>query len=149
MLTQLKPTANSATTMDTHSADPSSNPTHPHTVVLQPQALSGIDGTHFRSSFDTALRQADAVIVDLIWVDDITQDDLGILLEALQQATRENKPLSFLSMDATTRASIDQLWERNRAGEIENRYGVFTPDFERFLENHHNQPGTPYCASMF
>ncbi|MEB3293971.1 MAG: hypothetical protein VKJ24_12505 [Synechococcales bacterium] len=120
-----------------------------NTIVLQPYALSGADGTSFRASLEEALSHAEAIVIDLLWMDGLTSDDLSVLLMALQRANQENKVLSFLSMDVMARRNIEQLQEKNREGEMGNRYSVFTPDFERFLENHQSCAYIPYCVSLF
>ena len=106
------------------------------TVVLQPYALSGVDGTRFQQSLTEALTRAEAVIVDLLWVERIEKDTIQMLFGGMQRAYLLGKPLSFLSIDHATRSTLDFLWEQYREREALTCYDVFTPDFEQFLDRH-------------
>lgn len=106
------------------------------TIVLQPYALSGVDGARFQQSLTEALTHANAVIVDLLWVDSIEKDHIQILFSGMQRAYLLGKLLSFLSIDHATRSTLDCLWEQYREREALTCYEVFTPDFEQFLDRH-------------
>ncbi|OUC13363.1 MAG: hypothetical protein B0A82_17935 [Alkalinema sp. CACIAM 70d] len=105
----------------------------PSTIVLQPYALTGLDGDRFQNSLEQALQEGESIIVDLLWVDSVEDEALSVLLEGMQQALALNKPLSFLGMDRTTRVALDQLWEQQREQEHLMRDEVFTAEFESFL----------------
>ncbi|MGI0494384.1 STAS domain-containing protein [Alkalinema pantanalense CENA528] len=103
------------------------------TIVLQPYALTGLDGDRFQNSLEQALQEGESVIVDLLWVDSVEDEALSLLLAGMQQALALNKPLSFLGMDGTTRAALDHLWEQQREQDHLMRDEVFTAEFESFL----------------
>jgi anti-anti-sigma regulatory factor len=110
----------------------SSNPT----IVLQPKSLDGEAGQVFQQSLGQALKQAEVILVDLIWIETTNSTTLEPLLKAMQQAQRSGKSLSFLSMDAASQKALDQRWEREITATIADRQEIFAPDFEQFLANY-------------
>ena len=100
-------------------------------TVLQPQALSGIEGHQFQTALDQAMQSSAAVIVDLLWIKDIRSEGLDLLLAAMQQAQTAGASLIFQSMDQATRNQLDDLWEQRRDMGTPNE--LFAPDFENFL----------------
>jgi anti-anti-sigma regulatory factor len=100
-------------------------------TVLQPQALSGIEGHHFQMALDQAMQSGAAVIIDLLWIKDIRSEGLDLLLAAKQQAQSAGAALLFQSMDHATRNQLDDLWEQRRDMGTPN--DLFAPDFENFL----------------
>lgn len=105
----------------------------PKTVVLQPIEL--FDKT-FQAHLEQAIEQADAIIIDLLWVNQIDQTGITLLLDSLNQARNSGKSLSFLSMDHKTRTQLDATWEQQRAKEMSEPANIFTPAFEQFLDQH-------------
>jgi anti-anti-sigma regulatory factor len=106
----------------------------PNTIVLQPKSLEGEMGQVFQQSLAQALKQADVILVDLIWIETTNSTMLALLLNATQQAQRSGKSLSFLSMDAASQKALDQRWEKDIT--IADRQEIFAPDFEQFLANY-------------
>jgi anti-anti-sigma regulatory factor len=110
----------------------STNPT----IVLQPKSLDGEAGQAFQQSLGQALKQAEVILVDLIWIETTSSATLEPLLKAMQQAQRSGKSLSFLSMDVASQKALDQRWEREITATIADRQEIFAPDFEQFLANY-------------
>jgi len=111
----------------------------PRTVVLQPRgALLGEFKTAFEISLEQAIVEAEAVIVDLLWVSRLDAEGIMILLTGMKQAQAIGKSLSFLAMDATTRTSLDAVWGQQREAEASRQTDSFTPAFEQFLDDHRN-----------
>ena len=109
------------------------------TVVLQPRgALLGAVKTTFEISLEQAIVQAEAVVVDLLWVTRINAEGITVLLTGMKQAQSIGKSLSFLAMDATTRTALDGVWAEQRASESSPQTDLFTPSFEQFLDDHKN-----------
>lgn len=109
----------------------------PTTVVLQPNGnLSDLTGTSFRTRLGDAIAQADAIVVDLLWIDTIDQAGLSILLSGMTQAVKLGKSLSFLSMNQQTRSTLDSSWGKLRDLNASAQVDVFTPEFEQFLDNY-------------
>jgi anti-anti-sigma regulatory factor len=131
----MEPTAN----LDRANADRASHASRPTSsqsdssipTVIQPYALSGVDGQTFQVSLDQAMQSGAAVIVDLLWIKDIQSEGLNILLTAMQQAQAVGVSLLFQSMDQATRNQLDDLWEQRRDMGI--HHDLFAPDFENFL----------------
>jgi anti-anti-sigma regulatory factor len=108
----------------------------PGTVVLQPYGgLSGMNGMTFQANLQKAIAQAEAVIVDLLWIDTIDQTGITIFLSAMKQAHSLGKSLSFLAMDTATRIALDKVWEQQQTA-ASAQADWFTPEFERFLDNY-------------
>jgi anti-anti-sigma regulatory factor len=108
-----------------------------HTIVLQPSGCLGVTGTpDFIRSLHQALAQVDEVIVDLLWVDTVSEEGLQLLLEAMAKAKSLGKLLSFLGMDAATRMALDEGWDRQRDHDATVQSDLFMPDFEAFLETY-------------
>lgn len=108
-----------------------------NTIVLQPkQSLSGQIGIAFQKHLMGAIAQADSVIVDLLWVKDIDQAAMTVLLVGMKQANRLGKSLSFLSMRAEVRSQIEKVWQQQHETQISAQSEAFAPEFERFLEQH-------------
>ncbi|PSB19419.1 hypothetical protein C7B65_10880 [Phormidesmis priestleyi ULC007] len=116
----------------------------PKTVVLQPRgALLGEVKTAFEISLEQAIVEAEAVIVDLLWVTRIDAEGISVLLAGMKQAQAIGKCLSFLAMDATTRTALDAVWAQQRETEASPQADLFTPNFEQFLDNHKNTQVSP------
>ncbi|NDJ19117.1 STAS domain-containing protein [Myxacorys almedinensis] len=112
----------------------------PNTVVLQPSGnLAEPTDTPFQTSLGQAIAQADAVVVDLLWIDTIDQSGLSILLSGMTQANKLGKSLSFLSMNQHTRSTLDSIWEKLQEVNASVQTDVFAPEFEQFLDNHQAQ----------
>jgi anti-anti-sigma regulatory factor len=107
-----------------------------NTIVLQPQSLEGETGQVFQQSLADALASASAILIDLIWIETTSSRTLDILLQALQQAERLGKSLSFLSMDAQSQAALDRRWEQQISATMADRQEIFAPEFEEFLANY-------------
>ncbi|MBW4541172.1 MAG: hypothetical protein KME43_18850, partial [Myxacorys chilensis ATA2-1-KO14] len=106
--------------------------TFPTTVVLQPNGnLSDLTETSFGTHLGDAIAQADAIVVDLLWIDTIDQAGLSILLSGMTQAVKLGKSLSFLSMNQQTRSTLDSSWEKLRDVNASVQVDVFTPEFEQ------------------
>ena len=111
----------------------------PRTVVLQPRgALLGEVKTAFEIGLEQAIVEAEAVIVDLLWVSRIDAEGIAILLAGMKQAQAIGKSLSFLAMDVKTRTSLDAVWVQQREAEASRQTDSFTPAFEQFLDGHKN-----------
>ncbi len=108
----------------------------PSTAVLQPQSLEGEAGQAFEQALAQALKQADVILVDLIWIETTNSTTIAPLLKAMQQAQRSGRSLSFLSMDAASQKALDQRWEQDITATIADRQEIFAPDFEQFLANY-------------
>jgi anti-anti-sigma regulatory factor len=108
----------------------------PSTIVLQPKSLEGEAGHTFQQSLAEALNQADVILVDLIWIETTNSATIAPLLTAMQQAQRNGRSLSFLSMDAASQKALDQRWENDITASIGDRQEIFAPDFEQFLANY-------------
>jgi anti-anti-sigma regulatory factor len=108
----------------------------PSTLVLQPKSLEGEAGQVFQQSLSQALKQADVILVDLIWIETTNSATIEPLLKAMQQAQRSGRSLSFLSMDAASQKALDQRWEKDITATIADRQEIFAPDFEQFLANY-------------
>lgn len=109
----------------------------PTTVVLQPNGnLSDSTETSFGTHLGAAIAQADAIVVDLLWIDTIDQAGLSILLSGMTQAVKLGKSLSFLSMNQQTRSTLDSSWEKLREVNASVQVDVFTPEFEQFLDHY-------------
>jgi anti-anti-sigma regulatory factor len=108
----------------------------PTTIVLQPKSLEGESGQTFQQSLAQALKQADVILVDLIWIETTNSATIAPLLTAMQQAQRSGRSLSFLSMDAASQKALDQRWEKDITATIADRQEIFAPDFEQFLANY-------------
>jgi anti-anti-sigma regulatory factor len=117
----------------TAKANPSRSPS---TMVLQPKSLEGEVGQVFQQSLTQALKQADVILVDLIWIETTNSATIEPLLKAMQQAQRSGRSLSFLSMDAASQKALDQRWEKDITATIADQQEIFAPDFEQFLANY-------------
>jgi anti-anti-sigma regulatory factor len=123
--------------LDELSLDSTADQASPNTVVLQPNDnFSDLAGISFRTLLGHALVQADAVVVDLLWIDTIDQAGLSILLSGMTQAVELGKSLSFLSMNQQTRSTLDSSWEKLREDTASAQVDVFTPEFEQFLDHY-------------
>jgi anti-anti-sigma regulatory factor len=107
------------------------------TAVLQPQSLIGNEGKTFYQALDGAIAQSSAVIIDLLWVETLETETLKPLVNAFLNAQIQGKPLTFLAMDQDTRIQFEQLTQQGSRIDRTNCYGVFAPEFEAFLEQHH------------
>ena len=112
----------------------------PKTVVLQPRGEVKVD---FEISLEQAIAEAEAVIVDLLWVTRVDAEGISVLLTGMNQAQAIGKTLSFLAMDAPTRTALDAVWAQQRETEASPQTDLFTPAFEQFLDNHKNTQVSP------
>ncbi len=109
------------------------------TIVLQPRgALLGEVKTALEIGLEQAIVQAEAIVVDLLWVTRINAEGMTVLLTGMKQAQAIGKSLSFLAMDATTRIALDAVWTEQRETETSPQTDLFTPNFEQFLDHHKN-----------
>jgi anti-anti-sigma regulatory factor len=106
----------------------------PKTVVLQPIGVL-TDGS-FQVQFQHAIEQADAIVIDLLWVTQTDPTGIELLLNGLNQMRALGKSLSFLSMDHKTRTQLDAAWQNQRAKEMSEQVDGFAPEFEQFLERY-------------
>jgi anti-anti-sigma regulatory factor len=106
----------------------------PKTVVLQPIGVL-TDGA-FQVQFQQAIEQADAIVIDLLWVTQTDPTGIEFLLNGLNQARALGKSLSFLSMEHKTRTQLDAAWQNQRAKDVAEQATVFAPEFEQFLERY-------------
>ncbi len=114
------------------SSEPSSNP-----IILQPQSLEGSEGANFCSALTSAIAAHQTVIVDLLWIMQLDHDHLTALANAFLTAQTQGHPLTFLSMDQGTRMAFDRVIQQISQSDRTGSYGVFAPEFEAFLDRHH------------
>ena len=112
--------------------EPSSNP-----IILQPQSLEGPEGANFCSALTSAIAGRQTVIVDLLWIAQFDQDRLTTLANAFLTAQTQGHPLTFLSMGQGTRMAFDRVIQQISQSDRTGSYGVFAPEFEAFLDRHH------------
>lgn len=110
--------------------------TKPHTIVLQPDGnLDPISSSEFRVQLEAAIEQVtDAVIVDFLWVKSTDPQGIAALVAGIQRAATLGKAISFQSMDAQTRAAIEQEWNRQRQLSFGPWQDRFKDDLEQFLD---------------
>jgi anti-anti-sigma regulatory factor len=106
------------------------------TVVLQPKQLDAVAGQEFMAQLQGALKQASVVLVDLIWIEHVSDAAISLLIHGMQLAQERGKTLSFLSMDSVTRQKLDAYWEADRVAATAHQDEAFAPDFEQFLANY-------------
>ena len=112
--------------------EPSSNP-----VILQPQSLEGGEGANFCSALTSAIAGRQTIIVDLLWITQLEHDRLAALANAFLTAQTQGHSLTFLSMDQGTRMAFDRVIQQISQTDRTGNYGVFAPEFEAFLDRHH------------
>ena len=115
-----------------HCPELSSNP-----VILQPQSLEGAEGAGFCSALTSAIAGRQSIIVDLLWIAQLEPDRLAALANAFLTAQTQGHPLTFLSMDQATRIAFDRVIQQISQTDRTGSYGVFAPEFEDFLDRHH------------
>lgn len=115
-----------------HCSESSSNP-----FILQPQSLEGAEGASFCSALTSAIAARQTVIVDLLWITQLEHDRLAALANAFLTAQTQGHPLTFLSMDQGTRMAFDRVIQQISQIDRTGSYGVFAPEFEDFLDRHH------------
>ena len=115
-----------------HYPEPSPSP-----VILQPQSLEGAEGASFCSALASAIAVRQTVIVDLLWITQLEHDRLVALANAFLTAQTQGHPLTFLSMDQATRMAFDRVIQQISQNDRTGSYGVFAPEFEAFLDRHH------------
>lgn len=110
--------------------------TTPHTIVLQPGGnLDPISSSEFRVQLEAAIEQVtDAVIVDFLWVNSTDSQGIAALVAGIQRAATLGKAISFQSMDARTRAALEQEWNRQRRLSFGPWQDQFKDDLEQFLD---------------
>ena len=111
---------------------PSSSP-----VILQPQSLEGTEGSNFYSALASAIADRQTIIIDLLWVTKLDHDCLVTLANSFLTAQTQGYPLAFLSMDQATRIAFDRVLQQISQSDRAGSYGVFAPEFEAFLDRHH------------
>ena len=112
--------------------EPSSNP-----IILQPQSLEGSEGANFCSALTSSIAAHRTIIVDLLWITQLDHDRLTALANAFLMAQTQGHPLTFLSMDQATRMAFDRVIQQISQSDRTGSYGVFAPEFEAFLDRHH------------
>lgn len=106
-------------------------------LVLQPLSLLDQEGHLFLNHLEGALTHSSRIIVDLLWIEDLTQDLLSPFVNVILQAQQQGKTITLLSMTHEVRTMVDRLIQQRSHRPTEQSYGVFTPDFEAFLEQHY------------
>ncbi|HEY9617872.1 MAG TPA: STAS domain-containing protein [Microcoleaceae cyanobacterium] len=108
----------------------------PHTIVLQPDGnLDPIRSSEFQVQLEAAIEQVtDAVIVDFLWVNSTDSQGIAALVAGIQRAATLGKAISFQSMDARTRAALEQEWNRQRQLSFGPWQDRFKDDLAQFLE---------------
>ncbi len=107
------------------------------TVVLQPQGSLGNPATPaFANSLNQALDHSNEVIVDLLWVNQVDEAGIALLLASMAKAKSQHKLLSFLGMDGATRAILDAVLDHQHDLAATVQSDWFMPDFEQFLETY-------------
>ena len=106
-------------------------------LILQPQSLEDSEGINFCSALASAIEERQTIIVDLLWVTKLDHDRLVALANAFFTAQTQGHPLTFLSMDQATRIAFDRIIQKISQGDCAESYGVFAPEFEAFLDRHH------------
>ncbi len=109
----------------------------PSPVILQPQSLEGAEGANFCSTLTSAIVGCQTIIVDLLWITQLEHNDLTALANAFLTAQTQGHPLIFLSMDQGTRMAFDRVIQQISQIDRTGSYGVFAPEFEDFLNRHH------------
>lgn len=110
----------------------------PKMAVLQPQGL--LSDRAFQTSLEQAIAQGDTIVIDLLWTPHVDPTGIAILLAGVQQAKAVGKLISFLSMDAQTRAALDAGWENQRRQNMADQTDWFAPAFEQFLDSYRSIP---------
>ncbi len=108
-----------------------------NTVVLQPESLLGHTGQTFYQTLDSAIADSSHIIIDLLWIETWDAETLKLMVKAFLKAQSQGNPLIFLGMDQTTRRKFDHGIHQGNQIDRTGSYGVFAPDFEAFLEQHH------------
>jgi anti-anti-sigma regulatory factor len=116
---------------------PDSSSPMPNTVVLQPQSLVGHTGQTFYQTLDGAIADSSHIIIDLLWIESWDAETLKSLVKAFLKAQSHGNPLTFLGMDPVTRRKFDHGVQEGHQTDRTGSYGIFAPDFEAFLEQHH------------
>jgi anti-anti-sigma regulatory factor len=107
------------------------------TVVLQPHgSLNSLANPTFANSLNQALDQANEVIVDLLWVDEVDATGIDLFVTSMAKAKSQGKLLSFLGMDGATRARLDGVLDQQHDLTSTVQSECFMPDFEQFLETY-------------
>jgi len=112
-------------------ADPLLEP--PVTLVLQPVGeLNQSTSLGFQTQLEDAIAQAqEAVIVDLIWVEQVDRHGICALINGLLKANMLGKVLSIQSMSNPVRVAFEQAWTRQQ----ELNCGGWDVQFEQGLES--------------
>lgn len=109
-------------------------------VVLQPVGdLSQDHASIVQTMLTAALHQANAVVLDLIWVDAIAPDGMAVLIGGLQLAKSLGKDLSFYSADAKTYAVL-QAQRYHQRSSLDQDTAACHADFSEFLSRHGQSP---------
>lgn len=104
-------------------------------IVLQPRPTeAGMQATDLRASLDAALAEAgDLVIVDLLWIETLSDEAIAALVAAFDQATALGKTLSVRSAGAKGYMALAEAQRQHQQAKFQNRSEQWHPDFERFL----------------
>ncbi len=118
------------------SSNPMANPMA-NTVVLQPQSLLGHAGQTFYQTLEGAIANSNPIIIDLLWIEAWDAETLKAMVKVFLKAQSHGNPLTFLGMDPATRRKFDHGVQQGHEIDRAGSYGIFAPDFEAFLEHHH------------
>lgn len=110
---------------------------NPAILVLQPSgALTQANSREFQYELESTLEQvAEAVIVDLIWVDSTDVYGIAALVSGLERAKALGKFLSFQSMNGSDRLALETAWAHQQETSAGAWTHTFSSDLESFLDD--------------
>jgi anti-anti-sigma regulatory factor len=107
----------------------------PYTIVLQPGNSLPIESHEFQLELYRALENAtDAVVVDLLWIDGLSNQAIAILSNGIKKALILGKALSFQSMSSAARQALQREWHHHRASFLGTWNNCFAGELEQFLD---------------
>jgi hypothetical protein len=111
-------------------------------IVLQPCSLIEQDGNLLADRLEAAIGHSQDIILDLLWIDQLTREALKPIVPVVLKAKQQGVDITLLSMPCAARSMFEQMLhqgsrESNKT-EYETGYSVFSPEFEAFLDHHHN-----------
>ncbi len=109
------------------------------TTILQPESLHRSLGQAFQRSLEQALTHGHGVIVDLLWVGTVDSDGINLLAQSMIQSQDSNNDIKFVGLDCNTRLELErriQLLLTSSGSTPALGHGVFSPEFEAFLDRH-------------
>ena len=107
----------------------------PYTIVLQPGNSIPIESHEFQIELYQALDNAtDAVVVDLLWIDGLSNQAIAILSNGIKKALMLGKALSFQSMNSAARQALQREWHCHRASFLGTWNNSFADELEQFLD---------------